>query len=194
MSTPVIYKLRAPEAPWGDYGHILTHGMSAHLSRTDKGLLSLERTGPYIPPITFPGLNIVVTDELRRSLDTSGLTGFTFRPVHMARIVRLDWHLWDKSAAEPPEYGEDSEPENYILDRMHSESLAKQMSPLWELVAVKEVVAVRVPSGKNALRRKDIPSTDFFGLGDYVSPNARNWFEEHLGKHVDFASVEIIDS
>ncbi len=35
---------------WGDYGDILQHGITAHLARVG-GRLSLERTGPYMPPV-----------------------------------------------------------------------------------------------------------------------------------------------
>src|SRR5262249_14925382 len=57
--------LRPAETPWGDYGDILFHGMTAHLDRHDE-MLQLERTGPYMPPITFPGIgDIVVTDAFK---------------------------------------------------------------------------------------------------------------------------------
>lgn len=69
---------------WGDYGHILQHGMCSHLSRTDD-LLQLERTGPYIPPITLPGIGeVVLTSPARQLLESSKLTGFSFRPVKKA--------------------------------------------------------------------------------------------------------------
>jgi hypothetical protein len=50
----------------------IRHGMTAHLERTD-GLLSLERTGPYIPPITLPGIDDVVVNAAARGLlESSG--------------------------------------------------------------------------------------------------------------------------
>jgi hypothetical protein len=49
--TVQFFRLEAPEAPWGDYGSILQHGMTAHLGRNPEGLAQLERTGPFIPPI-----------------------------------------------------------------------------------------------------------------------------------------------
>jgi hypothetical protein len=52
---------------WGDYGDMLQHGM-AH-RRTD-GRLALERTGPYVPPITMPGIgDVVVTSDTRKLLE-----------------------------------------------------------------------------------------------------------------------------
>lgn len=66
---------------WGDYGDILQHGMTAHSRRVD-GKLALERTGPYIPPITLPGIgDIVLTSEARQLLEASDLSGFSFAPV-----------------------------------------------------------------------------------------------------------------
>ena len=60
---------------WGDYGNILISGMSRHLPRKDN-LIQLERTGPFIPPITLPGIgDIVVTSDLKNELE-----GFQFHP------------------------------------------------------------------------------------------------------------------
>ena len=53
---------RAARAPWGDYGLILIHGMSCHLPR-ENGLIQLERTGPFIPPMTIPGTGDVVLTQ-----------------------------------------------------------------------------------------------------------------------------------
>jgi hypothetical protein len=113
--------------PWGDYYDILLNGMSCHLDRTE-GLIQLERTGPFVPPISFPGISdIVVTDAFRRQLEASGLSGLRFQPVIKRRIVRLDWHLWDSGVEEPAEYPADGEPESYILERSHSASTANQI-------------------------------------------------------------------
>ena len=50
--------LRGSEPPWGDYGDVLVNGMSSG-GRDDDGFIKLERTGPFIPPITFPGIHAV---------------------------------------------------------------------------------------------------------------------------------------
>ncbi|MBI5501428.1 MAG: hypothetical protein HY907_14380 [Deltaproteobacteria bacterium] len=130
--TTAVYIVRASDAPWGDYGHILVHGMTGHLGRLD-GRLQLERTGPFIPPTTHPGgRDIVLTDWAKRLLETS-LAGLHFRSVSLAKIVHLDWRRWDPSAPEPAEYPQSGEPEDYILERKHDESLADEMGPVWEL-------------------------------------------------------------
>jgi hypothetical protein len=98
--------------------------MTSHSSR-DGDKLRLERTGPFIPPISFPGISdVLVTDSIRGELDVAGLSGFSFREVVKHRIVRLDWHNWDKDAHEPVSYPAGGEPENYILGCKHSPEVA----------------------------------------------------------------------
>ena len=93
-----LFRLMPVEAPWGDYGHVLTHGLSARLDR-QKGLIQLERTGPSIAPITLPNYNdVIVTQGLQLALEQSGLTGFSFQPVIKRHIVDLDWEGWDVTA------------------------------------------------------------------------------------------------
>ena len=123
--TPPVSVLRRPDRsplPWGDYGSILVHGMSLHLPRID-GIIQLERTGPYIPPVTFPGVSdIVVTDAVKRELEIR-LPALHFLPLIKKHIVRLDWQNWDPTArpAAPPITGE---PEDYILKNPHDERAA----------------------------------------------------------------------
>jgi hypothetical protein len=75
-----MYRLRGVYEPWGDYGNILVSGL---VDRDEtSGLLLIERTGPFVPPISIGGLHspVVVTDSFRRELEGSGLTGFGFQP------------------------------------------------------------------------------------------------------------------
>ena len=107
-----FYRLESPNVPWGDYGSILVHGMTSATAR-DTGSPKLQRSGPFVPPISFPGLGcIVVTDAVRSHLQSSGLTGFSFVPVTKSVIVPIDWHEWDLLTDEPPFYPEDGEPES----------------------------------------------------------------------------------
>jgi hypothetical protein len=111
VPTAGMYRLRGVYEPWGDYGNILVSGL---LDRDEtSGLLLIERTGPFVPPISIGGLHspLVVTDSFRRELERSGLTGFGFQPAVKQRIVRLAWERWDRSAAEPAEYPAEGEPE-----------------------------------------------------------------------------------
>jgi len=127
-------RLRPRRMPWGDYGNILWNGMGRHLPRI-RGHMQLERTGPFMPPISEPG-GFVVSAEGRRLWESVNLRGVDFRNVRKARIVRLDWHDWDLDAPEPREYPREGEPEGYILNRRHSWSVSRQLGPAWEIWSV----------------------------------------------------------
>ncbi len=112
-----FFALSGPSGPWGDYGHILVAGMSSHLPRED-GLIQLERVGPFMPPITFPGIGHMVVDaSAGAALRASGLSGGRLVPVVKRHVASLDWRSWPRDAALPPELPEDGEPESYILGR-----------------------------------------------------------------------------
>jgi len=120
-------------APWGDYGRILVHGMSAHLRRVD-GRIQLERTAPFVPPLSLPGVgDIVVTDDLRAQLEREGISGMVFHPVDKARVVHLEWTHWDRSAGAPARCPKSGEPEDYILAHPHDQIAADSLGELWEL-------------------------------------------------------------
>jgi hypothetical protein len=117
----------------GDYGTFLIHGMSVRLPRRD-GLLQLERTGPFVPPVTFPDGNILVTDATRQLLEAR-VHALAFRPVIVARCVELDWSDWDLRADDPAIYPVSNDPADYILLPAHDAALAERIGPLWELAA-----------------------------------------------------------
>jgi hypothetical protein len=111
--------------------------MTSHLARTD-GLLSLERTGLYIPPITRPGIGDFVVNAAGRRLPESAgirwLDRLRFSTYFKALIVNLNWEDWDIAADDPPEYPKSGEPGVYILERPHYPVIARQMGDVWELV------------------------------------------------------------
>jgi hypothetical protein len=183
------YILGRPKSLWGDYGDILVHGMSCHLKR-DNSLIQLERTGPFVPPISFPGIgDLVVTDEFRKNLDKSGLSGLQFQPVIKKHIVHLDWHLWDKSVGKPPEHPEEGEPENYILTRPHSNEISAKVGDLWE-VLLKTSASVKREQGSISLICDSWQGEDIFhanGVGYiYVTEKAKDWLENHVSEFVSF--------
>lgn len=193
-----VYKLESPTHHWGDFGDILVAGMTAHLPRSN-GILQLERAGPFVPPITLPGISdIVVTDSFRKKLEASGLTGFTFRQVVKARIVHLDWQNWDLATDDPPEDPDVCEPEDYILNKPHSPETAQQVGEVWEM-CLEECAAVERVNNDKHIFGVDIylilsswDGRDFFrakGVGyNYTSKRARAWLESNAREWVQFES------
>jgi hypothetical protein len=197
---PSFFKISAHSiipGDWGDYGDILQQGMAAR-SEEDSGNLQLERTGPYIPPITFPGLfEFVLTSEARALLEASGLSGFSFQPVEKNLIVELHWEDWDLEAPEPKWFPETGEPEDYILGQPHSQEAAKALGDLWEVVFSKtaKVIKPNKPYTHDLYKEFLIDSNtwdgaDIFGSGDvgyvFFTERAQNWFFGQFGEYVDF--------
>jgi hypothetical protein len=178
---------------WGDYGDILQHGMSMHLPRRD-GKISLERTGPYIPPITFPSA-IILTSEARELFESSGLSGSSFLPVEKAHIVELHWENWDLDLVWPPKLPESGEPEDYILAEPHSASASDALGELWEVAVPATAKIIRpqpiVRSYKeltldlSTWNGADLFRGDGYG-GILFAERARNWFSERWGRFVTF--------
>lgn len=178
---------------WGDYGDILQHGMSMHLPRQD-GNISLERTGPYIPPITFP-MAIVLTSEARGLLESSGLSGFGFLPVVKAHIAEVHWEEWDLALDEPPMFPESGEPEDYVLAEPHSVTASDALGDLWEVaVPATATITRRTPIVRSYKELQLDSSTwnggDLFKGGGYGSviftERARDWFSDVWGEFVMF--------
>jgi hypothetical protein len=197
-----FYTLEKQPHPWGDYCDILLNGMSSHLGGKG-GCIQLERTGPFVPPISLPGINdIVVTDAFRRELEASGLAGLRFQPVIKKLIVRSDWHKWDRKAEEPFEYPESGEPEDYILGKPHSAEIAAEMGELWEVLLDE---TAKVSRAQRICTREDIhllidswQGEDLFraeGVGYiYATERAKDWFESHAGEYVAFQAAPTKDT
>jgi hypothetical protein len=170
--------------------------MSRHLGRKDD-LIQLERTGPYVPPISFSGPDIVVTDAFRRQLESSGLIGLGFRPVIKKHIVRLDWRSWDLSANMPAEIPQGGEPGNYILAKPHSPNISDQMGDLWELVSGFNAKAKESAPGRTVLIGASWQGADFFKAENgwrsvLVSEKAMEWLQKDVGEHVHFMEVTVV--
>lgn len=193
------YLLRGAAAPWGDYGRILTHGMSAHRQRVG-GIIQLERSGPFIPPITFPAADVVATDVLRAAVETSGLTGASFQRVEKAHIVRINWERWDRTQPMPPHVPPSAAPEDYILGEPHDPTTSAQLGDLWELVVVTEGAGRRDRGARRGgsvtsitLPRNGMP--DFFRVKGpryvLVSDAAREWLREQAAEWVAFEECRV---
>jgi hypothetical protein len=178
-----LYTLKSARPPWGDYGSVLWHGL-ADKAREGKTLY-LKRTGPFVPPITFPWPTIVVIESLRRALDKETLSGYDWQSVVKKRIVALDWTQWDLSADDPAKYPAGGEPENYILGRKHDPQAASAMAELWNLY---------VPSTPGLQREGGAVDLSYYSGQDicrghelghvYISDRFRLWLEGHVSKWI----------
>jgi hypothetical protein len=200
-----------PMTDWGDYGHVLQHGLGPFLPR-HEGCLALLRTGPFIPPITFPGWpsfdnrgsGVVVTQAVRSAFEDSGLSGLSFQAALKVRIVWLPWHEWDLSAAEPHFRPPGGEPEGYILEESPSEKAAESLGDLWELVPQGidwlERQIDHDPDGSRIVRFRILPEraddTDFFcvkpGTMLFCSARAKQWMESLYSECVSFDAIETL--
>ncbi len=190
--------LRAAGPPWGDYGRILTHGMSAHRQRLG-GIIQLERSGPFIPLITFPASDVVVTDSFRGELERSGLSGASFQRIDKAHIVRIDWELWDRSLQMPPRVPPSAAREDYVLAAPHDPSAALQLGALWEILASVNGSGRRdrgspKQSPKTSLLLESRDTPDFFRVKGprylFVTERARQWLETTAADWVAFEECE----
>jgi hypothetical protein len=181
-----LFVLKEPPSLWGDYGYILTQGMA---ERTPDKSLLLYRTGPFIPPISFPSLTPVVLQIVRDQLEPHAFTGFEFRRVSKRRIVRLDWRNWDLSAKTPPELPETGEPEDYILRGKHSVATARELGDIWEMY-IPPTPGLQISGGSDFDPAKycgqDICKMCDLGGYTYVSPRLRDWLQSNYPDWVRF--------
>ena len=180
---------------WGDYGDILQHGMSSHSPRI-SGRLALERTGPYIPPNTFPGIgDVVLTSPAKQLLESADLRGFSFRPVEKVLTVELPWEKWDWTADEPQYFPDSGEPEGYILGQPDGPVACAALGELWEVVVPNTATILRpkaIVSSYKELRLDlstwngaDLLRSDGYGSMLFTE-RAREWFSDNWGKYVEF--------
>lgn len=124
------YFLRQREY-WSGYGGIPIHGYAG--CRTSEGNLALCRTGPFLPPMTLLNSDVLVSTEFRDELIHSGLGEFNFRPVDLVRVVELNWHLWDRTLENPPEFPDGDQLEDYIDAKPESEMARRAIGSVWEI-------------------------------------------------------------
>ena len=187
MMASHFYRLMRPEPPWGDYGDILFHGMA---SRSKGGELELERTGPFVPPISQPDSFVVVTADFLRRLRESGLKGFEVGPVKKKRIPMIDWREWEPFGPKEMKYPAGNEPENYILRRKHSPEAADALGELCELRFQQGIQISR--DGVYHLVLSSWDGSDFVvvkgehPIYNYVSEKAREWLTQEAAEWVAF--------
>jgi hypothetical protein len=116
---------------WGDYGSILLNGLACDV---DAEQTRLKRTGPFVPPFSFPFYGgVVVTDAVKGTLETSGLRGVgDFRPVILEKAVSVNWQEWNRKELNGlRNFPRSGEPEDYVLAGKHDPEVAIAMGKLW---------------------------------------------------------------
>ncbi len=197
---PAFFEIRSPDV-WGDFGPILMGGFSAE--RDGHGALLLKRTGPFAPPISMAcGYELVITDEFRRILEESPLTGLAFRPIIKHHIAEFHWEQWDRNGEMgdvPPDL---NEPEDIILTFPHSEQASQAMGPLWEAWA-EPLVDVEIVNERHVspwrtrydLLIVDPPPArlDFFRSKNknwvFASARAKKWLQDNAPHWLRFEPV-----
>jgi hypothetical protein len=185
-----VYTINNRDHAWGDYGNILVHGMSRHLGRLN-GMIQLERVGPFLPPVTLPGIHDVIVTAAAKEFLEQSVNGLKFQPVIKARIVRLEWHLWDSSLDDPPISPDDGEPEGYILERPHDPNLSEELGDLWELVPV-IIPDCQLPGGvfnRKCYSGQPFLSPDEFGGYGFVSDQLKEALERLASDWITFDLV-----
>ena len=172
MTAP-IFVLDKPATKWdgwGDYADILVHGMTCHQDRKD-GYLQLERLGPFVPDVTFPGISdVILTDRAKQQLEAA-LPGLVFNKVLSLHIVRLDWSAHPPHLEEPPFMPESGEPEDYILAGAHDPELERQLGQFWELVPdIDDAIQASTSSfNGSAYRGQDLVRATQFAGANFIS-------------------------
>lgn len=194
MST---YSLGNPPIPsWGsDWGGIAEIALKGWCIRGQDGLLELTRAGPFVPPISLPESDmgrmiweVVVTDDFKRLLEISGLSGFTFRPIRKRHIIRMEWEKWVLSEVEPPESFETHEPIDYFSSQPHDLQIASEIGRLWEMrlgfhAELEFGTGLVGWDGTDWFRVKDpMQATDYI----YVSQKAKLWLQQIVPEWVTF--------
>ena len=184
-----LFVLRPTISPWGDYGEILQHG----IANIVDGRLALERTGPFVPAISFPPPGIVVTDATKQALALCRFTGLEFNEVVKRRIVRVDWHQWNADNDAPAVYPDGGEPENYVHGQRHDAALADTLGALWE-VSMRESPGLQIEGSSEIdlahYGGQDLVQGSRWGY-KYVTPRLRAWLESNVGDWVRFERCKV---
>lgn len=197
IKTPSFFELSKSRVldHWGDYGSLLCNGM---LRTGEGGEQRLDRTGPFVPPISFPPYSgvVVVTSEARQKLEVSGMSGVgEFRPLRLGKIAFVDWQKWDASRKLDGDLLPfNGEPEEYILHNPHDAETVASIGQLWTWHPLRIGTVSRLDG---AMQLEGIMGThDVFRLRDdgwrkiIVSENGMRCARDLLGDWVTFKRIE----
>ena len=196
-----FFQIEEPESTWGDYGRVLRHGGSRP---DEKGVLTIRRAGPYVPPISFPRfgpeLRIVATEPLKQMLIQAGFNGCEFRSVSIGKIVESDWHKWDRPILRRfykpwKKCTENGEPGELLDNQPHSDALVHLMPKLYQLDAKSDCEFSHQQGIGFAIIQESWKGNDLFKHPEwpwyYVTERLRNWFNQKVPRLVQFKDVRV---
>ncbi len=113
---------------------MLVHGLAKRTGKHDSfATLVVDRTGPYVPPVSKPYDSCLVFSDAGKLSLTAHLEKAEFQPVELGRVSTVKWHLWDFHSDEPKRYPPGGEPENYF-SRSGDQTSRDSVGTLWELL------------------------------------------------------------
>lgn len=121
-----FFLIRNKKAPWGDYGNILLYGFISK----ESDALSIERIGPFLPPVYSYNKYIAVADSVKQHLDKHGLNDLSLTKGKKKKVIYINWQDW-KTENPIPNKPKSGEPEDFILKGKHDELLANEMDEIW---------------------------------------------------------------
>jgi hypothetical protein len=187
----ILYVVQ-PRELWGDYGAALINGTCV---RGNDKLLTLNRTGPFVPPFFMPWDRPIIGNGMRNHVLALELPGIRLCRTRYGRIVELHWHTWDLAASEPQQYPKSGEPEGYLWDEwpeLGPDDL--RMESAWELIVPEEPYQVRREHATKQLtlvdaERTEVPPISTNGHYTLVNEATKKRLEAIFGDWMNFERV-----
>lgn len=172
---------------------MLLNGMISGQTFLGDKILEVTRVGPFVPPISFPFGEMLVTEALKADI-TAAFPDIAFRPTAYGKVTKIEWRSWDLTAEEPAKYPADGEPENYVERGKHNPDIAADMPALWA-IDVQPRPELQM-EGTQALFHNEIPDSDIFRTFYllFASERLAKFLLERVGQWVDCTPAEILNA
>ena len=109
------------ETRYSDIGDMLAHGVNVADAIIGASGLQLIRIGPFCPPISLPGHEVVVTTEWRTHFEESGLQArCKFTPVDIHKVLHVNWDGMPETLGD---WEERQEWQSYVTDVVEPEDI-----------------------------------------------------------------------
>jgi hypothetical protein len=185
---------------WGDYGSILLAGIGSSYSKSEP--FRLSRTGPFVPNATVVCGRLVITNSFKKELEKSSFGELKYRPIKLEKVVRIDWHLWDRGSSIPRKnLPSGEEPEDYLGNSAHDPITAKLLEPLWECIFPIGGEVESVPDTAQPwifsliMKQSSWKGFDLFSSEKtcflFATKNAKAWLEAHNAEWLYFSEIAV---